>query len=153
MTTSIRRFAIAGLFAGIPILAALTASASCLSQCSRVCRYDDNVCKSCNSNCLNRCVNLFGAIVDSASVGAFGYTAAEQSQRQAEQVAIRYCRRYGGDDCSVQVWFENSCGALATGSHGSAWAASRGEAERESLEECEQQGSGPCKGAAFRLHW
>ncbi len=57
----------------------------------------------------------FGAIAYSRSTGRFGNSSDQPSIESAETIALQQCRPR---DCQVQVWFRNSCAALAKGSNG-----------------------------------
>lgn len=60
--------------------------------------------------------NTYGAIAYSTQTGAHGYSHNYPSRRTAEKEAVANCRKFGGRNCSVTVWFYERCGALATGS-------------------------------------
>jgi hypothetical protein len=69
----------------------------------------------------------WGAIA--ARPGGHGYAFNQPSRTAAEQLARAQCERPAGKPdigaCDVRVWFENSCGALATGNFGE-WGAATG---------------------------
>ena len=71
------------------------------------------------------------------STGQTGYSYDYSSRSDAEQAALDSC---GENDCAIQVWFQNSCGALAKGDEGAlgySWAANnRSQAESRALSEC-----------------
>ena len=52
----------------------------------------------------------FGAIAISDSTGQWGLTYDYSSKASAEKEAVKQC---GASDCAVEVWFKNSCGAVA----------------------------------------
>jgi hypothetical protein len=79
--------------------------------------------------------DYYGAIAFSQDSGSVGYANDYRSRAGAEERALAEC----GNDCEVVLWFVNACGALATGDdngYGTAWAASRREAERTALSTC-----------------
>lgn len=85
----------------------------------------------------------FGAIAFSTSTGAHGYSHNFKSRVQAERVALRACRAYGGG-CRVVVYFYNACGALAVGrrnGYGFGWAPGRGTAKNIAMAACRQRTS------------
>ncbi|MGO9121500.1 MAG: DUF4189 domain-containing protein [Desulfomonilaceae bacterium] len=81
--------------------------------------------------------DYYGAIAFSKSTGQSGYSYDYSSRDDAEQAALNNC---GENDCEIQVWFENSCAALAQGDDGAlgySWAANnRSSAESRALSEC-----------------
>ena len=81
--------------------------------------------------------DYYGAIAFSKSTGQTGYSYDYSSRGGAEQAALNKC---GENDCEIQVWFQNSCGALAQGGDGAlgySWAANnRSQAESRALSEC-----------------
>lgn len=86
----------------------------------------------------------FGAIAFSQQTGAHGYSYGAESRGQAENIALKNCRAYGGG-CFIAIWFRNSCGALAVGSEwgwGSSHAGDRGQAGRRALANCRQNDDG-----------
>jgi hypothetical protein len=74
----------------------------------------------------------FGAIAYSAESDKHGYSWNQATRAAAEQVALRECRTISGmaNDCRVVVWYQNACGALATGrDRHYGWAAEPTEAQ------------------------
>lgn len=52
----------------------------------------------------------YGAIATSDATGRWGLTYDYPSRAAAERAAVKEC---GADDCQAEVWFVNSCGAVA----------------------------------------
>lgn len=85
--------------------------------------------------------DMYGAIATNDETGAWGYAYNYPTQAQAEAAALRKC---GEDDCKVDVWFANACGAVAKDDRtlGWGWAKTRAEAEAQALSAC---GTGACE--------
>lgn len=104
----------------------------------------------CVQNCIGGGDNTdnFGAIAFSSSTEIFGYSRDFDMRGAAENRAISECRKAGGaDDCEVVVWFNQSCGALASdgdGMFGSDWAATKKKAKSKALSNCQQHTSKAC---------
>jgi serine/threonine-protein kinase len=85
--------------------------------------------------------DLYGAIAYSLKSGRYGYLAGAPTREKAQQEALRGCRVA---DCTIQVWFRNSCGAVAIGNRGSVtgwgWAPTQPVAESNALAECRKRG-------------
>jgi serine/threonine-protein kinase len=61
-------------------------------------------------------VNVAGkwvAIVYSPATGAFGWSNNADSKDQATDLAMGYCKQYGGTDCTLAAWASDKCVALA----------------------------------------
>lgn len=88
--------------------------------------------------------DYYGAIAYSASTGGHGFSYDYANRAAAETKALRECENYsGGGDCTVLIWFQNACGALATapsGAYGSGWGYDRSTAEQYALDTCGQYG-------------
>jgi len=88
----------------------------------------------------------YGAIAYSPRTGHYGYADNARSRGGAERLALENCE---GRDCKVQVWFYNSCGALATGEGGRifGWAhdTSLREAKESAVEQCRSRGGRRCR--------
>ncbi len=52
-------------------------------------------------------------IVFSPATGAFGWSNNASSKDQATDMAMGYCKQYGGTDCQMAAWASNQCVALA----------------------------------------
>lgn len=79
----------------------------------------------------------YGAIAFSQDSGAHGYSYGYDTRGGAENEALQGC----GGGCTVVLWFNNACGALAVGAnngYGTGWASSRGEAENIAMSNCNQ---------------
>jgi serine/threonine-protein kinase len=87
--------------------------------------------------------SYFGAIAYSPSTRAHGWAFDYSSRREAEQRALKHCRRHA-DDCIVPVWFRNACGSLAIGAngYGSGWGTSRKLAETYAVQSCSRYSDG-----------
>jgi serine/threonine-protein kinase len=87
----------------------------------------------------------YGAIAYSRRTGHYGYSNRADSQRSAERRALESCE---GRDCKIQVWFRNSCGALATSENGqtTGWAhdTSLRDAKVTAVEQCRDNGGRRC---------
>lgn len=88
----------------------------------------------------------YGAIAYSRRTGHYGYADNAGSREAAERRALERCERR---DCKVEVWFRNSCGALATGEDGQiyGWAhdTSLREAKESAVEHCRHEGGRRCR--------
>ena len=83
--------------------------------------------------------NRYGAIAYSAATGAHGWSYDYASREEAERVALATCAQYAAD-CSVPLWFQNACGALAVGpaGFGTGWAINQTLAETYAMGVCGQ---------------
>jgi uncharacterized caspase-like protein len=83
--------------------------------------------------------NRFGAIAYSPSTGAHGWSFDYASREEAERVAISNCSQHARD-CSVPLWFQNACGALAVGpsGYGTGWGINQSLAESYAIGVCGQ---------------
>ncbi|HEX3067257.1 MAG TPA: DUF4189 domain-containing protein [Thermoanaerobaculia bacterium] len=88
----------------------------------------------------------YGAIAYSTRTGNYGYADNAGTRAGAERRALENCERR---DCKVEVWFRNSCGALATGEGGRiyGWAqnSSLREAKESAVEHCRHEGGRRCR--------
>jgi hypothetical protein len=57
--------------------------------------------------------NKWVVIVFSPATGAFGWSNNASSKDQATDMAMGYCKQYGGTDCQMAAWASNQCVALA----------------------------------------
>jgi len=87
----------------------------------------------------------YGAIAYSRRTGRYGYWKGAESRGGAERHAIEACE---ARDCKIEVWFRNSCGALATGEGGkvTGWAHDTNlhEAEEQAVRACRNEGGHHC---------
>ncbi|MDX2270923.1 MAG: DUF4189 domain-containing protein [Cyanobacteriota bacterium] len=86
----------------------------------------------------------FGAIAYSPATGSYGYSYNHTTQAGAEFAAVQACSAYAGD-CQAQLWFQNSCGALAvspSGAFGTGWGATVALAQAYAVQTCSQYGGG-----------
>jgi len=90
--------------------------------------------------------NRYGAIAYSRRTGHYGYSNRADSRRSAERRALESCE---GRDCKIEVWFRNSCGALATSENGQTigWAhdTSLRDAKISAIEHCRDEGGRRCR--------
>jgi hypothetical protein len=88
----------------------------------------------------------YGAIAYSKRTGKYGYWRGAETQRGAERHALDACV---GRDCRIEVWFRNSCGALATGEEGeivgSAHDDRLDEARERAVRNCRNNGGHRCR--------
>jgi len=95
----------------------------------------------CSSDCLDKGPSgrgkIYGAIAYSKRNGAYGYSHGWTNQKKAEQVALKNCKE-NGSGCDVEVWFYNSCGAVAADGKKVAWGQGSSEqaASQQALEKC-----------------
>ena len=76
-------------------------------------------------------------IVFSPATGAFGWSNNAASKDQATDMAMGYCKQYGGTDCQLAAWASDRCVALAqsdTNWHGGLGSTTE-EAEKDALTE------------------
>ena len=91
----------------------------------------------------------WGAIA--SMYGSYGYSFNQQSRSAAELAARAQCDRAAGRSgaCVVRTYFDNSCGALATGNYGewgAATASTAGAAGKAAAGQCESHlPAEPCK--------
>ena len=86
-------------------------------------------------------VDTFGALAYCTTNGSYGFSYNFPSRSEAEARARQECLNYsGGANCIVLVWFQNGCGALATGpnGYGSGWGSNQGIAENYAIQSCSQ---------------
>jgi hypothetical protein len=88
----------------------------------------------------------YGAIAYSRRTGHYGYSDRAATRIGAERRAMELCE---GRDCKVEVWFRNSCGALATSENGRifGWAhdTSLREAKAIAVRNCRNEGGRGCR--------
>ena len=150
------------ILVSVVALLALHASqvaADCASECESeryACSESDSS-SSCGTQfqiCVQRCIggegsaDNFGAIAFSSSTEFFGYSYDFDSRDAAEARAVSECRNSGGaSDCEAVVWFNRSCGALASdgfGTYGADWASTESEAESKAVAACEDYADRAC---------
>ena len=88
----------------------------------------------------------YGAIAYSRRTGHYGYSNRSDSRARAERRALESCE---GRDCKIEVWFRNSCGALATSENGqtTGWAHDTRlrDAKETAVQQCREQGGHRCR--------
>lgn len=79
--------------------------------------------------------DMYGAIATSDETGAWGYGYNYETRAEAEAAALEQCNQ---DDCQVEVWFANACGAVAKDGKTVAWgwAKTRAQAESKAISAC-----------------
>ena len=149
------------LFAGLMIWlasSAASATADCYSDCMDAdgCgiagfNTDASSCSGTQVRCSTDCRDQapqksYGAIAYSSQDGAYGYSDGWDNQGKAEKTALRYCSQ-NGSGCEIQVWFQNSCGAVAADGNLAFWGQndSEEEAKRLALENCMKSGGQNCE--------
>lgn len=87
----------------------------------------------------------FGAIAYSKRTQRYGWATGKRSRTRAENAALEQCDR---NDCKIEVWFRDTCAALATGSDGqvTGWAYndSLREAKERAVRECRERDGERC---------
>lgn len=89
----------------------------------------------------------YAAIAFSQSHGSTGYWYGAPSRAAAEARALREC----GSGCSVVIWTQDACAALAVGrgnGYGTYWSTSQAKATSGALSECARRTTG-CRIAAY----
>jgi Domain of unknown function (DUF4189) len=133
------------------------------ADCSSMCESERWACSESSSSsacstqfqiCVQNCIggegsaDNFGAIAFSSSTEIFGFSHDFTTRGAAEKRAVSECRKAGGaDDCESVVWFNQSCGALASdgdGAYGSDWAATRKEARSKAKANCQKHTGKSC---------
>jgi hypothetical protein len=104
----------------------------------------------CPSTPSSRQIQSFGAIAYSVSTNNVGYSHGKSSAKVAERVAVSFCSREdkGADDCKLEAWFENRCGAIASGDDDIIrWGidVNKSLAERAALLSCKSHGGKNCE--------
>jgi hypothetical protein len=89
----------------------------------------------------------YGALAHDPSTGKFGLSSNEESQRKADDVALKEC---GSDKCVIVFRMApRECGAIATAETGTAWGAGkhaqRAAAELAAMQNCQKNTKGQCK--------
>jgi hypothetical protein len=131
----------------------VSAKADCLSRCLSGCEFsrpDDRYCGDvrtrCGAWCAGKGSHDYGAIAYSPSTGATGWSNKHDTQKEAESAALEECRAYARD-CSIEVWFDSTCGAIAAGSNGTSWGLgdTTRRAQLAALEKCRKGGGRNCE--------
>ncbi len=142
------------LFLLLSILPA-SVSANCFtdclarSGCSTIGSDNGSFCSGTSTRCSTECRNenkeSYGAIAYSAADEGYGYSDGQDNRKQAEKLAMKYCKKYG-KKCESAVWFYNSCGAVAAGGKKVGWAqgATSGAASQSALQFCKKEGGRNC---------
>jgi len=89
----------------------------------------------------------YGALAHEESSGKFGLSSNEESQKKAEEVALKIC---GGNKCKIIFrTAARQCGAIALAGTGTGWGAGkhqqRARAELAALQNCQKHTKGQCK--------
>jgi serine/threonine-protein kinase len=146
---------LAAVFVGAVMTFAAPSAADCMSGCQGdyyACShaYSDRDCATARSICQQGCIlrgsDRYGAIALSGATGKFGFSFDYPSRVAAERRALAECRsRSEAGDCAIEIWFYNTCGALALGpppARGSAYAADEAAARGHALRACNAQSKG-----------
>jgi hypothetical protein len=128
------------------------ASADCLSRCLGSCtgRYDTQYCRDVNNRCGGQCAGKgshdYGAIAYSRRTGATGWSNKYDTRDEAESRALDECRARA-TDCEIEVWFDDTCGAVAAGDKGVSWGLgdTARKAQLAALEKCSNAGGTNCE--------
>ncbi len=150
------------LFAGIIIFSSFTV-AFAYGDCYRDCMdafgcgssMDSSYCSDTQARCSSDCRDkgpggrgkIYGAIAYSKRNGAYGYSHGWNNQKKAEKVALKNCSE-NGKGCKSEVWFYNSCGAVASDGRHVAWgqASTARAAMQQALDKCNKNWfKGKCK--------
>jgi hypothetical protein len=154
------------LFTGTTMLFCVFTSAFVYADCVQDCM-DSHGCgvgqntsgSNCNVyqyRCLSDCLDsgpsggrkIYGAIAYSRKNGAYGYSHGWKNQKEAEKVAIKNCKE-NGKGCKSEVWFYNSCGAVASDGKHVTWgqASTPRAAMQQALDKCNKNWfKGKCEG-------
>ena len=89
----------------------------------------------------------YGALAYDEGAKKYGMSSNEESQRKAEDVAMKIC---GSDKCKIVFRTSGKeCGAVAIGETGNAWGGGkhpdRAKAELAALQNCQKHTKGQCK--------
>jgi hypothetical protein len=89
----------------------------------------------------------YGALAYDEAGLKYGMSSNEESQRKAEEVALKIC---GSDKCKIIFrTVAKECGAIATAETGNAWGggkhAQRASAELAAMKNCQKHTKGQCK--------
>ena len=96
--------------------------ASCLGSCAIGSNRDSPTCTARSVECLTRTPRgsqsgSIGAIAYSVTANKSGHSYGYPTQREAERMAVSECLKATNraNDCKPYVWFDNRCGAIASG--------------------------------------
>lgn len=152
------------LSAALFLLFPVSAGADCYVDCMNAsgcwsARSDENVsyCSGTKVQCETQCRNQsksFGAIAYSVKDEGYGYSDSQKDRKAAEKTAMNYCKKYG-KKCKVEVWFYNSCGAVAADGKKTGWGQSSNEnsARKDALDKCRKSGGKHCAVKASHCSW
>ena len=137
----------------LPLSAARAGDANaCIDQCFSTFQPPSD-CPSCTESrdeCVARCSNVgpsFGAIAYGPGSGAWGSAYDWDSREKAESTAMANCQKYA-NDCEVEVWFQDQCGAVAAEDGRSVyWGLGDGEgaAREDAMSKCAKGGGKNCQ--------
>jgi len=87
----------------------------------------------------------YGAIAYGRASGAWGYSDHWGNRAKAESVALANCGKHGSD-CTIMVWYERQCGAVAAAGTNAFWGLGDGvgAARGNALAKCVQAGGRVC---------
>jgi len=90
--------------------------------------------------------HVYGAIAYSKSTGAFGFSYEFPNSEEANELALSKCSQ-NAQDCYVVISFSNLCASVVADSRREVYwghAASRGEAQRQAMSACRNDGGVDC---------
>lgn len=124
------------------------ANANCIDRCWPMCDPKRLDCQIMEDRCKADCKGLrvYGAIAYGPSTGALGWSYKQDTREEAESVALEKCGARG-EDCEVEVSFNDTCAAVSAGDTGRpSWAlgATAREAQVNALERCRREGGRRC---------
>ena len=97
--------------------------------------------------------NSYGAIAASRATLATGYAINQDSQQEAEHLAMQECEKNAeGHPCQIRVHIRNACGAIADGTNmhaGYAWGTTKEKAEEQAMKNCQVYGQNCQVSASF----
>jgi hypothetical protein len=101
---------------------------------------------SCADDCRRSCEKGWGALAYSWKDKIWGYSYAQESQADAERVAMQGCIKQGGVKCILQASFNFACGAVAADGDLVAWGtdSTKFRAQQRALAECAKIGGKKC---------
>jgi hypothetical protein len=128
------------------------ATADCFSNCMAYCwnggsETDPEYCRDALYRCHIECEvgNSYGAIAYSAKDQGVGWSRGSDDLSKAKKAAMDNCAARGSA-CKLLVWFNNSCGALATDGNIVRWGTAlvKHNADQRALAECKKAAGKEC---------
>jgi hypothetical protein len=110
------------IIVSMPLPASAGSYESCLGSCAIGSNRDSPGCTERSATCLTpgsgtKSRPRFGAIAYSITANKSGLSYGYPTQGEAERKAVSACLKEtnGATDCKAYVWFDNRCGAIASG--------------------------------------